>query len=61
MGNSTFGPLARKALAWLIVAAVLIIAFKIVIAIIAGLFQTLLAVAFLVLLVFAVVWAVRRL
>jgi hypothetical protein len=57
MGNS----LVRKALGWIIVVAVVIIAFKIVVAIIAGLVQTLFAVALLVFVVFAVLWAMRRL
>jgi hypothetical protein len=61
MGNSTFGPLARKALAWIIVALVVVFAFRVLIAIIAGLFQTLFAVALLVLVVFAGLWAIRRL
>jgi hypothetical protein len=57
MGNS----LVRKALGWIIVAAVVVIAFKIVIAIIAGLVQTFFAIALLVIVVFAVLWAMRRL
>jgi hypothetical protein len=59
MANSS--SLVRKAIAWIIVAAVVVIAFKIVIAIIAGLVQTLFAVALLVMVVFAVLWAMRRL
>jgi hypothetical protein len=51
----------RTALGWIIVVAVAIIAFKIVIAIIAGLVQTLFAVVLLVGVVFAVLWAMRRL
>jgi hypothetical protein len=57
MGNS----LVRKALGWIIVAAVVVIAFKIVMAIIAGLVQTFFAIALLVMVVFAVLWAMRRL
>ena len=57
MGNSV----VRKALGWIIVAAVVVIAFKIVIAIIAGLVQTFLAIALLVMVVLAVLWAMRRL
>ena len=57
MGNS----LVRKAIGWIVVVAVLIIAFKVVVAIIAGLVQTLFAVALLVFVVFAVLWAMRRL
>jgi hypothetical protein len=57
MGNS----FVRTALGWIIVVAVVIIAFKILVAIIAGLVQTLFAVVLLVLVVFAVLWAMRRL
>jgi hypothetical protein len=57
MGNS----FVRTALGWIIVVAVVVIAFKILVAIIAGLVQTLFAVALLVLVVFAVLWAMRRL
>jgi hypothetical protein len=60
MGNSS-SSLLKKALGWVIVIAVAIIAFKIAIVVIAGLVQTFFAIALLVLVVFAVVWAVRRL
>jgi hypothetical protein len=61
MGNSTFGPLARRALAWIVVAAVVVLAFRILIAIVAGLVQTFFAVALLVLVALAAFWAMRRL
>lgn len=61
MGNSTFGPLARKAIGWILVIAVAIIAFKLVIAIVAGLAQTLFAVTLIVVVVLAALWVVRRL
>jgi hypothetical protein len=60
MGNSS-GSFARTALTWLIVAVVAIFAFKIVFGIIAGVFQFMLAVAFLFLIGWAVLWALRRL
>ena len=62
MGNSSaFGSLARKALAWAIVAVVAILLFKIVFAILAGFVQMLMAIALLVFVAYAVVWAIRRL
>jgi hypothetical protein len=53
--------LARKALAFIIIAAVAIFAFKIVVAIVAGLLHTLFAVVLLAAVAFAVIWAVRHL
>jgi hypothetical protein len=62
MGNSSAaGSLLKKGLAWIIVIAVAILAFKIVIAAIAGLFQMLFAFALIILVGMAVVWAIRRL
>jgi hypothetical protein len=53
--------LARKALAFVIIAAVAIFAFKIVVAIVAGLLHTLFAIVLLAAVAFAVLWAVRKL
>jgi len=63
MGNfsSAFGSLVKTGLAWLIVIAVAILAFKIVIAAIAGLFQILFAIVLIGLVIYAVVWAFRHL
>jgi hypothetical protein len=55
------GNLLKKGLAWVIVIAVAILAFKIVIAAIAGLFQILFAIVLIGLVVYAVVWAFRHL
>jgi hypothetical protein len=60
MGNSSTS-LLKTVLAWVIVIAVAIFAFKVLIAIVAGLVQTFFAIALLVLIVLAVVWAMRRL
>jgi hypothetical protein len=60
MGNSSTS-LLKTVLAWVIVVAVAIFAFKVLIAIVAGLVQTFFAIALLVLIVLAVVWAMRRL
>jgi hypothetical protein len=53
--------LARKALAFIIIAAVAIFAFKIVVAIVAGLLSTLFAIVLLAAVAFAVLWALRNL
>jgi heme A synthase len=58
---STTSGLLRKALAFIIIAAVAILAFKIVVAIVAGLLHTLFAIVLLGLVAFAVVWALRHL
>ena len=62
MGNSSaFGSLARKALAWAIVAVVAILLFKFVVAAVAGILQMFFGLILLALVVYAVIWAVRRL
>jgi uncharacterized membrane protein len=60
MGNSA-SSLLKRGLAWIIVIAVAILAFKIVIAAIAGFFQILFAIALVVLVGWAVLWAFRHL
>jgi hypothetical protein len=59
MSNSS--SLLKTVIAWIIVAAVVVIGFKILIAIVAGLVQALFAVALLIGFVFLVVWALRHL
>jgi hypothetical protein len=59
--NSASGSLARTAIAWIIIAAVAILAFKVLIAIVAGVLHTLMALVLLAAVVFAVVWALRHL
>ena len=62
MGNSSaFGSLARKALAWAIVAVVAILLFKFVVAAVAGILQMFFGLIVLALIAYAVIWAVRRL
>jgi hypothetical protein len=58
---STTSGLLRKALAFIIIAAVAILAFKIVLAIVAGLLSTLFAIVVLAAVAYAVIWAVRHL
>ena len=62
MGNSSaFGSLARKALAWAIVAVVAILLFMFVVAAVAGILSMVFGLVVLALVVYAVIWAVRRL
>jgi hypothetical protein len=62
MGNSSaFGSLARKALAWAIVAVVAILLFKFVVAAVAGILQMFFGLILLAVIAYAVIWAVRRL
>jgi heme A synthase len=58
---STTSGLLRKALAFIIIAAVAILAFKILVAIVAGLLHTLFAIVLLAAVAFAVLWALRNL
>jgi hypothetical protein len=58
---STTSGLLRKALAFIIIAAVAILAFKIVLAIVVGLLHTLFAIVLLAAVAFAVLWALRNL
>jgi hypothetical protein len=59
--NSRSGSLLRTVLAWVIIAAVAVLAFKFLLVIVAGLIHTLMAVVLLAAVVFAVVWAFRHL
>jgi hypothetical protein len=62
MGNSSaFGSFARKALVWVLIAAVAILLFKVVVAAVVGFVQVLFGIALLALLAYAVLWAVRKL
>jgi hypothetical protein len=59
--TSTFGTLGRRLVAWIILIAVAIVALKILIGIVTGLFMTVVWIAALAALAFAVLWAVKRL
>ncbi len=61
MGKNSSGSFLRTALGWIIVAVVAIILFKIAIAVIAGLVQTMFAIVLLAAVAFAVIWALRKL
>jgi uncharacterized membrane protein YphA (DoxX/SURF4 family) len=60
VNESVFGSFARKAIAWIVLIAVALIALKVVIGIAIGLVTTLLSLALLGVLLFAVFWALRR-
>ena len=57
---SFFGTLARRAVAWIVLLAVAVIALKIVFGIVAGLVMAIFWAAVIVALVVAVVWALKR-
>jgi hypothetical protein len=59
--TSTFGTLGRRLVAWIILIAVALVALKILIGIITGLVMTVVWIAALAALAFAVLWAVKRL
>lgn len=62
MGNhSAFGSLARKALAWAIVAVVAILLFKFVVAALAGIVSLLFGLVLIAAVIWAVLWALRNL
>ncbi len=61
MGKNSSGSFLRTAIGWVIVVAVAILVFKIAIAVIAGLVQTLFAIALLAAVAYAVFWALRKL
>ena len=62
MGNSSaFGSLARKALAWAIVAVVAILLFKFVVAALAGLVSLVFGLLLIAAVIWAVLWALRNL
>jgi hypothetical protein len=62
MGNSSaFGSLARKALAWAIVAVVAILLLKFVVAAVMGVLTMVFGLVIIAAVIFAVLWAVRRL
>jgi hypothetical protein len=60
MRNSS-GSLARKVLAWAIVAVVAILLFKFVVAAVAGILSMLFGLLVIVAVIWAVLWAVRHL
>jgi hypothetical protein len=59
--SSAFGSLARKIIAFAIVAFVAIVLFKAVIAALAGIFQLFLTLGLIVVAIFAVAWVLRKL
>ena len=61
MSANRSSSLATKAIAWAIVIVVALLLFSFVTSVIAGLVKMFMAVALLAVVVFAVIWAVRRL
>jgi flagellar biosynthesis protein FliQ len=60
MNESPVGSFARRAIAWLILIAIAVVALKVVVGIVTGLVVTLFWVAALGVLVVGVLWALRR-
>jgi divalent metal cation (Fe/Co/Zn/Cd) transporter len=58
--DDTAGSLGRRALAWVIIIAVAIIALKLAFGIVFGFLQMLISVALLVVVVMSVLWALRH-
>jgi flagellar biosynthesis protein FliQ len=58
--DDTAGSLGRRALAWVIIIAVAVIALKLAFGIVFGLFQALISIAVLVVVVMGVLWALRH-
>ncbi len=62
MGNSSSsGSFLRRALAWVVIAVVALLAFKLVVAAVAGLLHFLFFIVLVGLVIFGVVWALRNL
>jgi hypothetical protein len=61
MSNSSSGSFLRKALAWVIIAVVAVLAFKLVVAAVAGLLHFLFFIVLIGLVIFGVLWALRNL
>jgi hypothetical protein len=60
VNQSVFGRLARRAIAWLVLIAVAVVALKVAVSIVAGFVMTLLMIALVGVLAFGAVWALRR-
>jgi hypothetical protein len=61
MGTSSTGSLARKAIAWIIVAFVAIVLFKFVVAALAGIVSLIFGLLVIAAVIWAVLWALRHL
>jgi flagellar biosynthesis protein FliQ len=58
--DDTAGSLGRRALAWVIIIAVAVIALKLAIGAVFGILQALISIALLVVVVMGVLWALRH-
>jgi hypothetical protein len=61
MQNSAFGNLGRRILAWVVIAVVAILAFKLIIGAVFGLVTMLFTLALIAAAIMAVIWALRHL
>ena len=61
MQNSALGSLGKRALAWVVIAAVAILAIKLVIGAVFGLITMIFTLALIAAAIFAVMWALRHL
>jgi hypothetical protein len=61
MSHTAFGTFGRKLVAWIVLALAAVVLLKIAVSIVAGLVMTVLTIAAIVVIGFAVLWAVRRL
>lgn len=59
--STTFGTLARKGIAWVILLAVAVVLVKVAVGIVVGLVQAVLVIGLVVVLGFGVLWALRHL
>jgi hypothetical protein len=59
-GSSAVGSLAKKAVAWIVLVAAVVIAFKVIAGAVIGIVMTLLTIAVIVAAIAAVIWALRR-
>jgi hypothetical protein len=60
VNESVFGSLARRAIAWVVLIALAVVALKVVVSIVTGFVVAILSAVALVLLVVGALWALRR-
>jgi hypothetical protein len=60
MENSALGNLGRRVLAWVVLIAVVVLAFKLLIGVVAGLFAAMFSILLFVVLALGVIWALRH-
>jgi hypothetical protein len=60
VNESVFGSIARRAIAWLVLIVIAVVALKVVFSVVAGFIATVLSLALIALLVVGAFWALRR-